>query len=86
MIPGDMPCSRGIMREGAYFWRPPSIWHGADCSVNGFLMFMRTPGTNRTISEWADQGHAVHIDPPHRPILPAELADAGTERLDFDRY
>lgn len=77
MIAGDMPCSLGIMRAGAYFWRPPMIWHGADCTVNGFLLFARTPGTNRTISEWADEPHPVTFEPEHRPKLPPELSGAG---------
>ncbi len=77
MIAGDMPCSLGIMRAGAYFWRPPMIWHGADCTVNGFLLFARTPGTNKTISEWSDEGHPVKLTPEHRPQLPTHLETAG---------
>jgi hypothetical protein len=70
MISGDMPCSRGVMRAGAYFWRPPGIWHGADCSVTGFLLLMRTPGVNATVSEWSDTPHTVRVDPPFDPALP----------------
>lgn len=86
LIAGDMPCSRGIMREGAYFWRPPMIWHGADCTVNGFLMFMRTPGTNQTISEWADEGYPVSFNPPHQPVAPVELAAALAPLAERERY
>jgi hypothetical protein len=80
MVAGDMPCSLGLMRAGAYFWRPPGIWHGADCTRNGFLCFMRTPGTNQTVSEWGAP-HAVLWSPPHAPVLPPELAVASREPL-----
>jgi hypothetical protein len=80
MVAGDMPCSLGVMRAGAYFWRPPGIWHGADCTRNGFLCFMRTPGTNRTVSEWGAP-HPVRWDPPFAPVLPADLAGVGRAPL-----
>jgi hypothetical protein len=86
MIAGDMPCSLGVMRAGAYFWRPPGIWHGADCTVNGFLLFARTPGSNQTISEWSDEPHAVRFDPEHDPQLPNELIHAGAPIDDPTRY
>jgi hypothetical protein len=86
MIAGDMPCSLGVMRAGAYFWRPPMIWHGADCTTNGFLVFARTPGTNRTISEWSTEGHLVTFTPEHRPQLPPELAAAGVPAEDPVQY
>lgn len=86
MIAGDMPCSLGIMRAGAYFWRPADIWHGADCTVNGFLLFARTPGSNRTISEWSAEPHPVRLDPEHRPQLPPHLAAAGQPIEDPVRY
>lgn len=73
MVSGDMPCSKGVMRAGAYFWRPEHIWHGADCTLNGFLFIGRTPGSNQTISEWAETSHSVTYTPTHRPDMPAEL-------------
>ena len=82
MVSGDMACSLGVMRAGAYFWRPPMIWHGADCTASGFLIFARTPGTNRTISEWSAEAHPVRFDPEHRPVLPPELADAACPLAD----
>jgi hypothetical protein len=84
MVAGDMPCSLGVMRAGAYFWRPPMIWHGADCTLNGFLMFMRTPGTNRTVSEWSAEPHVVTLTPSHRPQLPDALRAAGAGRPAID--
>jgi hypothetical protein len=84
MVAGDMACSLGIMRAGAYFWRPPMIWHDADCTLNGFLLFVRTPGRNRTTSEWSDEPHVVTLTPPHRPQLPVALRAAGAGRPAID--
>lgn len=71
LIAGDMPCSLGVMTSGAYFYRPPDVWHGLDCTLSGFLMIMRTPGSNVTISRWSDDLLAVSYDPDHAPELPA---------------
>ncbi|MBY0303875.1 MAG: hypothetical protein K2W86_01805 [Sphingomonas sp.] len=70
LIAGDMPCSLGVMTAGAYFYRPPDIWHGLDCTVAGFLIIMRTPGSNATISQWTEDAQPVLIDPPYQPELP----------------
>lgn len=77
LIAGDMPCSLGVMVAGAYFYRPKGIWHGLDCTLNGFLMLMRTPGANETVSEWSEQMLPVRCDPQHRPHLPAGHAAVG---------
>jgi hypothetical protein len=73
MISGDMPCSLGVMRAGAYFYRPPNIWHGADCTTNGFLLFCRTPGANKTVSEWNSEAHPVAFEPAYKPVIPEDL-------------
>jgi hypothetical protein len=70
LISGDMPCSRGVMTAGAYFYRPPGIWHGLDATLGGFLVIMRTPGSNVTISEWSDTIHPVEWEPAYDPALP----------------
>jgi hypothetical protein len=71
MIAGDMPCSLGVMKAGAYFYRPPEIEHGLDCSLGGFLFIMRTPGSNVTISKWSQELFPVSFTPHHAPELPA---------------
>jgi hypothetical protein len=86
MIYGDMPCSLGVMRAGAYFWRPPGIWHGADCTRAGFMMFMRTPGTNTTISDWAVEPFPVTFEPEHFPQVPAQLSSYATPLADPIQY
>ncbi len=75
MVMGTMSCSLvGTMRAGAYFWRPPSIWHGLDSSLTGFLLLCRTPGTNKTISEWGANALPVDNNPPYNPVLSPEIA------------
>ncbi len=86
MISGDMPCSKGVMRAGAYFWRPEHIWHGADCTLNGFLFLGRTPGSNRTISEWEETSHPVTFTPAHRPEIPPDLAPYDRPAIDPVTY
>jgi quercetin dioxygenase-like cupin family protein len=82
MIVGDMPCSMGVMRTGAYFYRPPNIWHGADCTLTGYLLLARTPGTNRTVSEWSDKRHPVTFSPAHRVHVPDGMEAAAAPRPD----
>jgi hypothetical protein len=78
LISGDIACHCGLMRAGAYFWRPPGIKHGLECSLTGFLAFLRIPGSNENINNWVDKGQ-VTLTPEHKPYLPPELAALGAE-------
>ena len=73
-IYGDMSCSVGIMRAGAYSWRPPGVWHGLDCSRSGFLILFRSPGTNSNVNEWSEDRHPITWERDHRPRLPLAMA------------
>lgn len=77
MVSGDMASHLGIMRAGAYFHRPPGIPHGRDCTRSGYLLFCRTPGANRTTTEWTAEKYDVAWNPEHQPVLPQEFAAAG---------
>ena len=81
MVSGDMACHVGILRAGAYFNRPPQIAHGRDCTRTGYLLFCRTPGANRTVTAWSDEKYPVLWNPPHRPVLPPEFAEAGARAV-----
>ncbi len=78
LIAGDLPCHCGVMKPGAYFWRPPGIEHGLECSVTGFLTFMRIPGSNENVNNWVRKA-PVSLTPAHAPFLPPELAHLGRE-------
>ena len=77
VVSGDMACHVGILRAGAYFNRPADIAHGRDCTRTGYLLFCRTPGSNRTVTAWTDGKFPVLWNPPHQPVLPPEFALAG---------
>lgn len=82
MVFGDIHCPLGIMRAGSYFWRPPNEWHGPHYSLSGFLIFMRTPGSNVISTEWSEKKEPITLAPPHKPILPPELREIGAAPLD----
>lgn len=73
MISGDLALTNGTMTQGAYFWRPPHLWHGGMYSVNGFMMLVRTPGSNDPIIEWTKDTYDVDPAPAYQPILPDDL-------------
>lgn len=70
LIEGDMTCPEGVMRPGAYFYRPAGIAHGLHSSEHGFLMLLRSPGSNVIQTEWFGAPRELPLDPPFRPVLP----------------
>lgn len=44
LISGELHGPNGVMRPGAYFWRPPEEWHGPFGSLTGNVMLFRTVG------------------------------------------
>jgi Domain of unknown function (DUF4437) len=74
LISGELIGPQGLMRPGAYFWRPPEVWHGPYGSKTGCLMLFRTVGgplsTVYTETEQEFRWDADFYD----PILPPELA------------
>lgn len=71
LVEGAMASDRGVMRRGSYFYRPAGIWHGLNYSLPGFLALMRTPGSNRTITQWSPLQQQLSLSPPHQPVVPA---------------
>lgn len=72
LVTGDMAADRGLMKAGAYFWRPPGMAHGPFGSKTGNLLFFRTKG-GRLTTEFADGTGVFSWTPEHRPVLPPEL-------------
>jgi hypothetical protein len=77
MIAGDLTLTNGVLRQGGYFWQPPGKWHGGMASVAGFLMLVRTPGSDAPIVEWSRERLPVSLTPTHAPILAAGMIDSG---------
>jgi hypothetical protein len=74
LISGELIGPRGVMRPGAYFWRPPDLWHGPYGSKTGCLMLVRTVGGPLS-TVYADEEQEFDWNPEgYRPILPPELA------------
>jgi len=74
LIAGDVHGNLGVMRPGAYFWRPPEIPHGPYGSLTGNIYFFRTKGGPLS-TEYEDAPVPFHWWPEHAPILPEGMAD-----------
>lgn len=76
LLAGELVGPLGVMHAGAYFWRPPEIWHGPFGSKTGNLMLFRTRGGPlSTVFTGTEQEFSW--TPDHRPVLPSELAELG---------
>lgn len=70
-LAGDIHMPNGVMREGAYFWRPANVPHGPFGTLGGTIHLCRGKGgLYSTRFEPAQRPFAW--DPPYRPILPPD--------------
>jgi hypothetical protein len=75
LISGELIGPNGVMRPGAYFWRPPEVWHGPFGSKTGCLMLFRTVGGPLSTIYTEDE-QDFDWNPLHRPIVPELMASA----------
>ena len=68
MLQGEMWTPEGLIRPGAYFYRPPHIEHGPHVSVGGFFQIMRA-GANYVRTTWTDP-RPLPIGQAYAPKLP----------------
>jgi hypothetical protein len=74
LISGELIGPQGVMRPGAYVWRPPKVWHGPYGSKTGCLMLLRTSGGPLS-TVYSDEERGFDWNPEgYRPILPPDLA------------
>ncbi len=78
LLAGEVHGNLGVMRPGAYFWRPPEIAHGPYGSKTGNIYFFRTKGGPLS-TEYEDAAEPFRWNPPHRPILPPDMTAFGGE-------
>lgn len=78
LIAGEVHGNLGVMRPGAYFWRPPHIAHGPYGSLTGNIYFFRTKG-GKLATEYEPPKRPFAWWPEHRPILPPELSALAKE-------
>jgi hypothetical protein len=71
LLAGESHGNRGVMRPGAYFWRPGGIPHGPYGTLTGNLYFFRTKGGGLN-TQYVD-GPRFRWWPPYDPALPDEL-------------
>ena len=80
VIAGDFLSPIGIMRAGAYFWRPPHILHGPYGTRGGNLSFIRTLG-GVLENNWTDQEVRLNRSPEFSADLPPTVVG---ELKDYD--
>lgn len=72
LISGEVHGNRGVMRPGAYFWRPPSKPHGPYGTRTGNLYLFRTKGGVLS-TDYVEPERKFRWWPAHDPVLPPEL-------------
>lgn len=78
LLSGESHGNRGVMRPGAYFWRPPQIPHGPYGTLSGNLYFFRTKGGPLS-THYVDSPRPFRWWPDYDPELPESLRDARGE-------
>ena len=74
LITGDLTGDTGLMKPGAYFWRPAGMPHGPFGSKTGNLLFFRTQGGPLS-TDFQPGAHLFSWEAKLNPVLPPELAD-----------
>lgn len=69
LLAGEVHGDRGLMRPGAYFWRPPHVAHGPYGSLTGNIYFFRTKGGPLSTT-YVDAKRPFRWWPEHDPVLP----------------
>jgi len=69
LIGGDYLSNVGVMRQGAYFWRPPGILHGPYGTRSGNYAIIRTLGAP-LVNNWSEDQVEISRTPPLTPYLP----------------
>lgn len=78
LLSGESHGNRGVMRPGAYFWRPPGIPHGPYGTLTGNLYFFRTKGGPLS-TDYVDVPEPFRWWPDYDPALPDAMASARGE-------
>lgn len=74
LVTGDLTGDTGLMKPGAYFWRPAGMPHGPFGSKTGNLLFFRTQGGPLS-TDFQPGAHLFSWEAKLNPVLPPELAD-----------
>ena len=85
LLAGESHGNRGVMKPGAYFWRPPHIPHGPYGTITGNLYFFRTKG-GKLVTEYVDGEKGFAWNRPYDPALPEELTPYAGALETVDRW
>ena len=77
VLAGEVAGPQGIMRAGAYVWRPENKTHGPYGSTTGAVFFFRSHGGPQSTEH--DPPAPFDFDPLHRPVLPDTLHEPGAD-------
>jgi hypothetical protein len=72
LLAGEVHGNRGVMRPGAYFWRPAGVPHGPYGTQTGNLYFFRTKG-GQLSTQYVEPARPFRWWPEYDPVLPPEL-------------
>lgn len=72
LLAGEVHGNRGIMRPGAYVWRPANEPHGPYGTLTGNLFFFRAKGGGLS-TKYVEPEDAFHWWPSYSPVLPPTL-------------
>ncbi|XQW83555.1 cupin domain-containing protein [Thalassotalea piscium] len=75
-VTGTLAGNLGVMRTGAYFWRPPEIPHGPYGSRTGCVLLIRFVGGEH-INHWSKENYPFTFDPIYAPVLPENMVSVG---------
>ena len=78
LLSGEVHGNRGVMRPGAYFWRPPEIPHGPYGTLTGNLYLFRTKG-GKLSTNYIDSDYQFQWWPKYDPALPENLKSFARE-------
>jgi hypothetical protein len=78
LLAGEVHGNRGVMRPGAYFWRPALQPHGPYGTQTGNLYFFRTKGGQLSTTYVAPE-RPFRWWPAYDPVLPPHLRPFGGE-------
>ncbi|MBV6416396.1 MAG: hypothetical protein CMLOHMNK_00957 [Steroidobacteraceae bacterium] len=78
LLAGEVHGDHGVMRPGAYFWRPPSVPHGPFGTLTGNLYFFRTKG-GLLATTYVTPARPFRWWPDYDAVLPPELEVARGE-------
>lgn len=73
LLEGEISMPGGVLKQGAYFWRPGGIQHGPIASKPGCLGFFRCMDGPFT-TNWSSNREAIQWNAPYKPALPPDLA------------